>query len=148
MSITKKSGFTMIEMVIVIGLIAAILAWVVPGVWKALGQAKYKQTKTILNQIKADLLSYSQDVGRVPSEKEGLKVLYQPTGNPNWRGPYSTVEEDGDGNPLDGWKTAITYHAPPKVEKGKYKSFELISYGGENKTEDDSERKDWVIEGN
>ena len=69
--------------------------------------------------------------------------------NPNWYGPYSTAKNE-DGNPVDGWETKIIYNSPPKINSGKkFKSYELISFGGENRTEEDREHeKEWIIEGN
>ena len=141
----KRSGFSLIEMIVVIGLIAGIVAVVMPRIMQLLGKAKYRTNGTILNQLKEGILQFDTDLGRVPREQEGLKVLFETNGDPKWRGHYSTVETE-DGRPLDGWKNPIDYHAPAKVNK-KYKRYELISYGGENKNESNSEEKDWIIDG-
>ncbi len=145
MEYQKRSGFTMIEMLIVIGLIAGLMALVLPRLMNYKERAKRKQTESTLNQIKADIMIFEQDFNRAPSAKEGLKVLFETNNDPKWRGPYSTGNQV-DGSPVDGWENPIAYNVPPKVNKS-FKSFELISFGGENRSEEDSERKDWVISG-
>lgn len=150
MEYRKRAGFTMIEMLIVIGLIAGLMAVIMPRLMNLMGRAKVRTTQTILSQVKEGISLFNQDVGRNPKEAEGLKVLYDSkglvSGQDQWRGPYVTLEEE-DNIPLDGWKNPITYYAPPKVKKGKYKNFELISYGGESRDETNSEQKDWIVDG-
>lgn len=146
MEYKKKSGFTMIEMIIVIGLIAGLMAMIMPRILRMVGKAKERTTQTILSQIKEGITLFAQDVGRSPRGQEGLKVLYENVAkDPKWRGPYVTVENE-DGVPLDGWKQPIVYNLPPKLTK-KFKVYELVSFGGEGKDETNSEEREWIVDG-
>jgi general secretion pathway protein G len=71
--------------------------------------------------ITASILTFKQDVGRYPTEAEGLKALvFRPTGVTGWRGPYF------DQLPNDGWNHPYIYHAP-KSPNGK--DFQVLSAG-------------------
>ncbi len=146
----KHSGFTMIEMIIVIGIIGGLMAMIMPRIMNMFGRAKLRTTQTILTQIKSDLAIFQSDIGRYPTEQEGLQALFERMKDPalaqKWRGPYSTAENE-NGVPVDGWKAPIVYHKGPKVFKNNnYKTYELISYGGEGRDET-SDQKDWLHDG-
>jgi general secretion pathway protein G len=79
------------------------------------------KTKIKIAEIDQALDSFMFDVGRYPTENEGLKVLMvQPDELKGWKGPYLRRNNDL----LDGWNRAFIYHSP-----GESYPYKLISYG-------------------
>ncbi|MGH8393961.1 MAG: type II secretion system protein GspG, partial [Pseudomonas sp.] len=66
---------------------------------------------------------FHQDVGRYPTDEEGLAVLtVQPAGEGKWRGPYLKDQD----MLTDPWGVAYQYHYPPSQAKTH---FDLFSFG-------------------
>ena len=127
MKIVKKEAFTMIEILIVVGLIGAFLAFLLPKLMEQMGRGERGANLSAMNGIKEFLTQYRLDVGSYPKTKEGLAALTQNVGNnPRWQGPYLPKSLTTQ----DRWNNELIYNAPPVNFKDKYKYFELISYGG------------------
>jgi general secretion pathway protein G len=119
-----KSGFTLIEMVVVIAIIGLIMALVGPRVLNYLNEAKVKAARIQIQGFASALNLFHLDAGRYPSSAEGLAALVQPTlGVPGWNGPYlkGTV-------PKDPWGTPYLYRSP-----GQNAPYDLISYGADGR---------------
>lgn len=126
----KKSAFTLIEILVVLGIIMAILAFVAPKVRNTLFRSEITLNKMKMGAIKDAMLQYKQDMGHFPNKKEGgLEALVtRPNipGNEKWVGPY--LEEDAI---TDKWGMEIEYNIPP-VKYKQYRYYEIISAGGES----------------
>ncbi len=128
----KSRAFTMIEMIVVLGIIAFILAFVGPAITKRFGKSQVAMTKMKMSKLKSALLEYRQDMGHYPkSQKEGgfQALLTRPNvaNNEKWDGPYIESEEDLQ----DSWSFDLEYNNPPQKYRQQYKIFEIISIGGE-----------------
>jgi general secretion pathway protein G len=137
----KSGGFTLIEIMIVMVIIAMLAALVGPRVMGALSSSKLKATKIQIETLSASVDAFHLDVGRFPTQLEGLKVLVEnPEKTPiaNWRGPYlkkNTV-------PNDEWGNAFIYEIPSKHKM----PFDIYSLGADGKlggTGDDAELGNW-----
>ena len=98
-------GFTLIEIMIVMVIIAMLAALVGPRLISALGGSKVKATKIQIEALSNALDTFHLDTGRYPSVQEGLLVLVQntqPTPIANWRGPYLKKNKI----PTDEWGQA------------------------------------------
>ena len=132
-----KKGFTLVELLLVVVIIAALSAMVVPRLVGRSEQAKVSVAKADIEAHLATALKlYELDNGNFPSTSQGLMALrVKPSSSPipfNWNGPY--IEKD----PLDPWGASYEYFSPGK-HRGDY---DLFSHGKTTSTEDD-DIKNW-----
>ncbi len=118
----RETGFTLVEMLVVITIIGLIMGLVGPRVLNYLSESKTKTAKIQIESLTAALDLYYLDTGRYPSTSEGLVALIQRPGAaaPAWNGPYLKSASV----PADPWGHAYVYRAP--AEKSPY---EILSYG-------------------
>src|ERR1700680_3307690 len=84
-----ESGFTLVEMLVVITIIGLIMAIVGPRVLNYLSESKVKAARIQLESFSSTLDLFYLDTGRYPSTAEGLAALTQrPPGVNTWNGPY------------------------------------------------------------
>jgi general secretion pathway protein G len=121
---STKKAFTIIELMVVITIIGILASLVAPKFMGKLETAKVKTTKAQLEMFSTALDSFNLDVGRYPTESEGLKVLWTKTKDiQGYDGPYlpKPVDADAWGNPYV-YKVTSDDHA-----------FDIISYGKDAK---------------
>src|ERR1051325_6034703 len=95
-----EGGFTLVEMLVVISIIALIMALVGPRVLNYLTESKVKAAKIQISSLESALDLYYLDSGKYPTSSEGLRVLLERPGNAGaWNGPYLK----GDTLPQDPW---------------------------------------------
>jgi general secretion pathway protein G len=118
-----KAGFTLVEMLVVLTIIALILGLVGPRVLNYLGESRSKTAKLQIESFGSALDLFYLDSGRYPTTSEGLNALVQrPTGAEIWNGPYVK----GGKVPSDPWGNVYQYRSP--VEAAPY---EIVSYGSD-----------------
>ncbi|QJI29360.1 type II secretion system major pseudopilin GspG [Pseudomonas sp. ADAK18] len=106
-------------MVLVIGVLAGV-AW--PRIFGDVSQSEIATAKVQLNVLGKAVERFHQDMGRYPTDEQGLAVLTtQPAGEPKWKGPY--VNED---ILTDPWGVPYQYHYPATQAKT---GFDLFSFG-------------------
>ena len=82
-------GYTLTEMLVVIGIICLIAAVLTPSLMGQLGRARVKAAGLQLQNLAAAVESFHSDVGRYPTQPEGLTALVnQPADTQGWAGPY------------------------------------------------------------
>ena len=87
----RARGFTLMEIMIVMVIIAMLAALVGPRLISSLSGSKVKATKIQIEALSNALDTFHLDTGRYPSTQEGLQVLIhnsQAAPIANWRGPY------------------------------------------------------------
>jgi general secretion pathway protein G len=110
-------------MLVVISIIALIMALVGPRVLHFLSESKVKAAKIQIESLGTALDLYSLDVGRYPSNSEGLGSLIEPPGGgTGWNGPYLK----GNVVPNDPWGKAYVYRSP-----GQHGPYDVMSYGAD-----------------
>ena len=119
-----KKAFTIIELMVVITIIAILASLVAPKFMGKLESAKVDTTKAQIKMFSTALDSFNLDVGRYPSDSEGLKVLW--TKSKDIRG-YDGLYLDKAVD-LDAWGTPYVY----KTTSGDH-GFDIISYGKDKK---------------
>jgi general secretion pathway protein G len=130
---SKQSGFTLIELIIVITLIAAVMAVVAGKVIQNKHQAEYKLAKTQMTTLAASIDQYQSDVGELPDSLEQLSKA--PANADGWLGPYAKAEEL-----KDPWHHAIEYRKPGANEQ----PYSLTSLGVDGKPGGEGVDKDLV----
>jgi general secretion pathway protein G len=117
-------GFTLIELMIVVIIIAALAAMVVPRLAGRSEQAKIAVAKADVNSnIAMALKLYELDNGSFPTGTEGLNALLTQsamgTAASNWNGPY--LEKA----PIDPWGSPYQYKYPGSHNPTGYDLFSM-----------------------
>jgi general secretion pathway protein G len=116
-------GFTLVEVLVVITIIALMMALVGPRVLNYLTESKVKAAKIQIESFSTALDLYFLDAGRYPTSSEGLTALLQtPGGTSGWNGPYLR----GSTLPSDPWGKPYVYRSP-----GQHGSFDIVSFGAD-----------------
>jgi len=132
-----RRGFTLIEILVVIVVIAILATLVAPNVFQHVGAAKDATAKSQIEMLGAALDAYRLDNGRYPSTEQGLVALWEkPTVDPptNWKAPYLRKPV-----PVDPWGRAYVYLFPGQVNTQGY---DLVSYGADGKAGGEGEDAD------
>ena len=119
----RQRGFTLVEMLVVITIIALIMSLVGPRVLNYLTESKVKAARIQIQSFSSALDLLFLDTGRYPSSADGLVALVKPTSSlPGWNGPYLK----GGSLPNDPWGKPYVYRSP--AERSAY---EIVSYGAD-----------------
>lgn len=95
----NRAGFSLIEMLIVVGIIAILTVIAVPNTRNYIQRAKVTKTRTFMAALQTAIESYRADVRRYPISGSDFlwKALTGPTAQedpwPRWNGPYMTFEQ-------------------------------------------------------
>ena len=104
-----ESGFTLLEVLVVIAILGLLIGLVAPAVLRQLGSAKVSVARQSVSQLGTVLDMYKLDAGSYPSSSEGLAALVTaPPGATNWNGPYV----QGGKMPIDPWGHGYVYREP------------------------------------
>jgi general secretion pathway protein G len=129
----RDAGFTLIELMIVLFILGLLAALVAPRLMGRVGKAKQKTAQAQIQLLATALDLFHLDVGRYPTEEEGLKVLYQrPDTMPSWSGPYLDKPP-----PKDPWGRDYNYKCP-----GEHAPYDLWSWGADGQPEGEGENAD------
>lgn len=136
MKVSRKYGFTMVEILLVVIIIGILAAMVVPNIAGRGDQARITAARSDIETSLASALDlYELDNGRYPSTEQGLRALIEkPSTAPvprNWNGPYLKKKTV----PKDPWGVEYVYAAPGVHDNNGY---DLSSYGPDGvESEDD-----------
>lgn len=123
----KESGFTLLELLVVIVILGLLIGLVAPAVLRQLGHAKDSIAQQSIQRIGSVLDLYKLDNGSYPDSSQGLQALIaKPDGVDSWAGPYL---KSGDA-PLDPWGHAYLY-VSPSTRPGL--DYDLCSLGSADK---------------
>ncbi|ENV38756.1 type II secretion system protein G [Acinetobacter venetianus RAG-1 = CIP 110063] len=124
---SRVSGFTLIEVMVVIVILGVLAALIVPNVMGRGEKAKVDTTSITLKGVAGALDQYKLDNGRYPSMQDGgLDALVnQPASAKNWL-PGGYVK---GGYPKDSWENDLQYVIPGRDGR----SFDLYSFGADGK---------------
>ncbi|MSR17277.1 MAG: type II secretion system protein GspG [Methylococcaceae bacterium] len=129
-----QSGFTLLELLVVLGIIAMLAGIVGPQVMKHLGESKIKAAKVQVEDFSAALDMYKLDMGKYPTSDQGLQALIEaPEGSKRWNGPYLRKAK----TPTDPWQNEYHYASPSTHGK-----FDLFTYGADDKEGGEGEDQD------
>ena len=132
----KQAGFTLLELLVVLGIIAMLAGIVGPQVMKHMGESKTKAAKVQIEDLSATLDMYKLDAGNYPTTEQGLQALIEaPDTAKHWNGPYLSKAKI----PLDPWQNEYHYVSP-----GEHGRFDISSMGADGKEGGTGEDQDIV----
>jgi general secretion pathway protein G len=140
----RKTGFTLIEIMLVVIIIGVLAAMVVPKLSGRGQQARVSAAKADIHaNLGAALDLYELDNGQYPTTAQGLEALIKkPTQSPvpdDWSGPYLKKQQV----PLDPWGKTYGYVAPGTRNTDSY---DLFSFGPDG-VESADDVTNWVNAG-
>jgi len=116
----RQAGFTLIELLVVMVIMGLLAMLVGPNLLSQVDKAKPKIARTQIVNYATAVEMFKLDVGRYPTEDEGLEALRQdPSGVKRWDGPYVKKKI-----PADPWDKAYVYRTAGR-------QFEILSYGAD-----------------
>jgi general secretion pathway protein G len=127
-----QSGFTLVELLVVMVILGLLAALVVPAYLGRERKARSQAAKTQIELFGTALDTFRLDVGRYPSSQEGLAALQEGRGIPGWDGPYLKK-----GVPADPWGRPYVYVSP-----GEHGDYDLYSYGADGAPGGDGDSRD------
>ena len=121
----RQSGFTLIEVMVVVVILSILAAIVVPRIMDRPDQARIVKAKQDIRSLEAALNLYRLDNFNYPTTEQGLEALVSPPSAPpeapNWKeGGYL------DRLPKDPWGNDYQYLSP-----GEHGAFDLYSLGAD-----------------
>ncbi len=134
----QRPGFTLLEMVIVLGIIAMILGGAIFAMRGIGDAAKISQVEADFKSFESALAMYRINAGSYPTTQQGLDALVnEPTSSPQprrWVQVMSNI-------PTDPWGAEYRYQFPGSKRANQ---FEIISNGpsGQPNTDDDISSQD------
>ena len=135
MSVENKSGFYLIEIMLVVTIIGILAAVVLPRLVGRGEEARISAAKLQIENIGVALDAFSLDNGRFPTTEEGIDALMnKPANVNNWKGPYlkKSVTKDPWGNPY-------VYRCPGVHSQ----DYDLQSYGPDGKDGGNDDIVNW-----
>ena len=135
----REAGFTLVEMLLVLVILAALAAIVVPRFSGRSEQAKITAAQTQIASFETALDSFEVDNGYYPKGADGLQDLIdKPSNVTDWRGPY--LKQD---IPLDPWGNEYIYECPGKYNEAGY---DLMSVGPDGREGGGDDITNWKQE--
>lgn len=122
----RNSGFTLLEIMVVIVILGLLAAIVVPRLIGRTEEAKRTQTRIQIKNVEQALQLFKLDNGFYPSTEQGLSALVR---NPEIGRVAKNYRKGGylDRVPSDPWGNAYVYVSP-----GAERDYEISSYGADD----------------
>lgn len=123
--INKVSGFTLLEVMVVLAIIGGIMALVASNIIGSADDARVKTTTSQIKLIEGALDMYKLDNYRYPTTEQGLEALInKPEGSPEPKNYRSSGYLKGNSVPTDAWGNEFLYF----IDRGQY---EIVSLGSD-----------------
>jgi general secretion pathway protein G len=141
-SATRRSGFTLIEILVVIIVIGLLAGLVGPRILGRVSEAKSATARTQIELLGVALDNYRLDNGAYPTSDQSLGALQEkPAREPipiNWRGPYLKKAI-----PQDPWGRPYTYRSPGEHNPSGYDLWTLGRDGQPGGDDDNADVSSW-----
>jgi general secretion pathway protein G len=116
----NDAGYTLLELLVVMGILAILTAFATPQLMGYFGKAKTQSAQLQIENINTALELYYMENGAYPSARVGLNALVEATSEaPRWNGPYLKKAK----NLLDPWGRPYQYRYP--ASNGEYEVYSL-----------------------
>ena len=135
----RGTGFTLLEMVIVLGIIAMILGGAIFSMKRIGNSAKLRQAETDFRSFESALAMYKLNAGTFPTSQQGLSALVtKPTTTPMPRRWAQVMDKI----PPDPWGHAYGYRFPGKKRADDFEIYSMGPDGLDNTSDDQSSQDD------
>ncbi len=126
------SGFTLVELLVVVTILGILIAMVVPRLAGRTEQARRARAEAdVKGNIVLAIDLFETDTGKYPTTELGLAALRtQPADVENWHGPYLKQ------NPVDPWNRSYRYTCPGARNPSDYDLFSVGPDGAEGTSDD------------
>lgn len=125
LGLRSMSGFTLLELLVVMVIIGLLAAYVGPKYFSQIGKSEVKTTMAQIDALGKALDQYRLDVGHYPNSEAGLSALFtKPANETKWDGPYLKKSV-----PVDPWGNPYIYRKP-----GEHGEYDLLSYGSDGRS--------------
>lgn len=130
----RQRGFTLVELLVVLAILALLAGLVGPRVLNQLGGAKSKTAGVQIRDLEQGAELFKLDVGRFPTTDESLVALVtKPASAQGWNGPYLK----GKSLPPDPWGRPYHYENP-----GRRAEVDIYTLGADGAEGGDGENAD------
>ena len=143
---SRRSAFTLIEVLMVAAILALLAAFAVPTLMRGADGAKINLSKAAIDRngaIASGIKQYRFHIGRYPDTDEGLAALYERPDSVDeesgqWQGPYMETPLE---SLRDSWNQEFHYRAPGEFNEEGY---DLWSDGPDGKEGTEDDIKNWI----
>ena len=116
-------GFTLLELMVVLLILALLATIATPQVMKHFAKAKGETARIQVTALASSVEFFHLDLGRYPTQDEGLKTLVvAPATAPKWDGPYVKQAD----SLTDPWGRPYLYRFP-----GLHGAFDVYTLGSD-----------------
>jgi general secretion pathway protein G len=134
--LNAEDGFTLVELLVVLGIVALLATLVGPRVLGYFAKAKSQTAQIQIRNLHNAVELYFLDTGNYPDSETGLDALMaSPADTPGWGGPYLKIKE----NLVDPWGHPYAYKFP-----GEHGAFDLVSFGRDAQPGGEGEDRDLI----
>ena len=125
-----QTGFTLVELLLVLVILALIAGLVLPGIIGKAEGAKVKAASSQISRISMSVETYYLDTGSMPDSL--TELVTEQGGTAGWNGPYikSSILKDP-------WGREYQYRTP-----GEHGDFDVYSYGADGQQGGDGKNAD------
>ena len=131
----KQSGFTLIEIMVVVVILGILATLVVPSVIQNVSEARINKARSDIRTIESQMEMFRLHAFRYPTTDEGIESLVKPPASPDasdrWKGPYLPKV------PNDPWGRPYLYISP-----GTRADIDLYSLGADGQPGGEGENAD------
>jgi len=129
-SLSLQKGFTLLEIIVVVTIIAIIGAIVAPSIIDKFSGVQEDVARTEIKRIESTLGFYKLENFNLPSTEQGLEALVtKPSGSP---APSARWKQQLESVPVDPWGNPYQYLNP-----GTHDDIDIFSYGPDGRKSDD-----------
>jgi general secretion pathway protein G len=142
----SRRGMTLIEIMIVLGILVLLASMVGPALFKAGDKADIQSARTQIASLEGSLDHYILDLKTLPTTEQGLEALVKEVageeseeeeGSSKWDGPYISKNKI----PKDPWGSEYQYEYPSDKTKGDKPA--IWSYGKDKEDDTEDDIKSW-----